>query len=84
MECPGTTEDLTALIDRIAEIRAALTDLEKAEERSYASVEKQAEHVRDALIPAMDRVRASCDALERIVPDDLWPLPSYEEMLFLR
>ena len=27
-------------------------------------------------------VRASCDALELIVPDDHWPLPKYREMLF--
>jgi glutamine synthetase len=32
----------------------------------------------------MLRVRAAADQLEEIVADDLWPLPSYQEMLFLR
>jgi glutamine synthetase len=41
-------------------------------------------HVRDNVIPAMSRVRAACDRLERMVPDDLWPLPRYREMLFVR
>jgi glutamine synthetase len=32
----------------------------------------------------MLQVRAACDRLERMVPDDLWPLPRYREMLFIR
>jgi len=31
---------------------------------------------------SMERVRAACDALEHSVPDALWPLPKYREMLF--
>jgi glutamine synthetase len=41
-------------------------------------------HMRDNVIPAMMRVRAVCDRLERMVPEDLWPLPRYREMLFVR
>ncbi len=33
--------------------------------------------------PAMDAVRAAADALETLVADDLWPLPTYQEMLFI-
>jgi glutamine synthetase len=29
-------------------------------------------------------VRAACDRLERMVADDLWPLPRYGEMLFIK
>jgi glutamine synthetase type III len=35
------------------------------------------------LIAAMEKVRASVDALETMVPSDLWPLPSYSDMLFI-
>ena len=38
--------------------------------------------IRDTLLPAMERARTSCDALEGLVPVDLWPLPSYTELLF--
>ena len=36
------------------------------------------------VIPAMRSVRDACDALERVVPADLWPLPTYREMLFVK
>jgi glutamine synthetase len=32
----------------------------------------------------MDKVREVGDKLERVVADDLWPLPKYEEMLFIK
>ena len=40
--------------------------------------------MRDTVIPAMDAVRAPADRLERVVADDLWPLPKYSEMLFIK
>ena len=42
------------------------------------------EYMRDTVIPAMDACRAVADRLERIVADDLWPLPKYAEMLFIK
>ncbi|MGI9080681.1 MAG: glutamine synthetase type III, partial [Thermoleophilaceae bacterium] len=41
-------------------------------------------HARDHQLVAMDRVRGVADGLERIVADDLWPLPTYAEMLFIK
>jgi glutamine synthetase len=38
----------------------------------------------DKVLPAMLAVRSKADALETVVADDLWPLPSYQEMLFIR
>jgi glutamine synthetase len=32
----------------------------------------------------MAEVRTACDTLERMVADDLWPLPRYSEMLFIK
>ncbi|ROQ39510.1 glutamine synthetase [Frondihabitans sp. PhB188] len=43
----------------------------------------EAEHARDALLPAMLAVRGAADELETIVADDLWPLPTYQELLFV-
>ena len=40
--------------------------------------------MRDTVIPAMEDVREVADRLERLVADDLWPLPKYEEMLFIK
>jgi glutamine synthetase len=43
-----------------------------------------ATYMRDSVLPAMADVRAACDTLERMVADDLWPLPRYSEMLFIK
>ena len=39
---------------------------------------------RASVLPAMGALRETADALERVVADDLWPLPTYQEMLFMR
>ena len=44
----------------------------------------QAKYIRDTTIPAMDGVREAADALEKVVSDDLWPLPKYSEILFVK
>ncbi len=41
------------------------------------------EHARDELLPAMAAVRAAADRFEAVVADDLWALPTYQEMLFI-
>jgi len=35
------------------------------------------------VLPAMSAVRAAADELEGLVADDLWPLPTYQEMLYI-
>jgi len=47
-------------------------------------VEKHAKWFRDKVVPAMQVLRESGDALEMLVPQDLWPLPTYREMLFVK
>jgi glutamine synthetase type III len=32
----------------------------------------------------MEKARGTADAIEEIIPDDLWTLPTYAEMLFMR
>jgi glutamine synthetase len=41
-------------------------------------------HCADTLLPLMGRVREAVDGLEASVDDDLWPLPTYQELLFVR
>ena len=41
-------------------------------------------YARDKQLTAMHEVRVVADKLERIVADDLWPLPTYSEMLFIK
>jgi glutamine synthetase len=51
---------------------------------SNGSAEKHAKHFRDAVVPAMASLRETADALECIVPHELWPLATYREMLFIK
>jgi glutamine synthetase len=48
------------------------------------SAEAHAKHYRDKVVPAMAALREVGDRLEGLIPHDLWPLPTYREMLFLR
>jgi glutamine synthetase len=68
---------LTALRSALATLKSALVH------KSGLTAIEEAEHARDALLPAMSAVRAASDELEGIVADDLWPLPTYQEMLFI-
>ncbi len=43
-----------------------------------------AKFARDSQIATMAEVREVADKLEKVVSDDLWPLPKYSEILFIR
>jgi glutamine synthetase len=51
---------------------------------AIADVSGKAEYYREYVIAAMYEVRGVADALETIVDAELWPLPTYAEMLFLK
>ena len=38
--------------------------------------------VRDALLPAMERLRAACDEAEVLTSAECWPFPTYADLLF--
>ena len=44
----------------------------------------EARHYCKTVLPNMLKVREYADKLEGYVADDLWPLPTYQEMLFIK
>jgi glutamine synthetase len=58
--------------------------LEAAIEQAPHGVHAHLRHCADTLLPLMGEIRAAVDGLESIVDDALWPLPTYQEMLFVR
>ena len=43
-----------------------------------------ARYMHESVLPAMAEVRVVADRLEKVVADDLWPLPKYSEILFIK
>ncbi|MGF2946591.1 glutamine synthetase III [Mycobacterium sp. Lab-001] len=75
---------LQAVSGPLAGLEKALATLKAAlAEHSGSSALDDAEHAQEALLPAMEAVRGAADTLEGVVADDLWPLPTYQEMLYI-
>ena len=48
----------------------------------FVYVDKHARYMREVIVPAMEELRKPIDELEMIVDKDLWPMPSYGDLLF--
>lgn len=76
---------LKTLTNGISDLQKSLSDLDHAlGHHADGELLDHAKHSRDKIVPAMNAVRISADKLEGIVADDLWPIPTYREMLFIR
>lgn len=87
LKAVGYTFD-TNTLDRMTELVRCLQDstveLETALAHEDDDVLAEAQHALHKLIPAMNTVRGYADILETMVADDLWPLPTYQEMLYIK
>jgi glutamine synthetase len=87
-EAGGSTKEAKKVLDRIAglvvDLRAQTDKLAKALDHHGPSAEKHAKFMRDTVVPAMAALRETGDLIERVVPHELWPLPTYREMLFIK
>ena len=78
-------EFLKSLAKTISDFQAATVKLEKMlSHHAEGDALAHARHMRDAVLPAMAALRTLGDSLETMVADDLWPLPTYREMLFIK
>ncbi|HSZ06515.1 MAG TPA: glutamine synthetase III [Solirubrobacteraceae bacterium] len=78
------TEEIEPLIKELHFAQVKLEDANLDENHPEGSPQKEALYMRDTVIPAMEDVRDVTDRLERLVADDLWTLPKYSEMLFIK
>ena len=78
----AVTEETTPLVDDLV---AAIKKLDEANQYPEGIEGMDlAVYARDEQLAAMVGVREAADKLEKVVADDLWPLPKYSEMLFIR
>lgn len=68
----------------LAKTNNALEALKKAREAAASkdSTKASAESYHDDVMPAMSALRAPVDKLEEIVDKDIWPIPTYSDILF--
>jgi glutamine synthetase len=85
-ESTGLAAVRTEVVGLVDEFVARIAELESAN-ANHPSVEDVLDHakyVQNTVVPAMATTREVADQLERIVPDSLWPLPKYSEILFIK
>jgi glutamine synthetase len=75
--------EVAGLVDRFVEKIAALEKANTSHPHGDDALEA-AKYVQNSVVPAMSAVREIADQLERVVPDTLWPLPKYSEILFIK
>ena len=78
----GTLEKAAALVKGLQSATSRLEEV--LAQHGFADLLAESRHFCDAVLPAMLEVRRYADELEGLVADDLWPLPSYQEMLFIK
>ena len=69
---------IQSMMDNVSKLSAEMG------KHDFASVEEHMQYSAQTIRPLMDKVREYADALEGEVADDFWPLPTYQEMLFVK
>ena len=84
----GASREGRKLLDRfsglIDEFRRRTDALAAALAEPPHGAGTHAKYMRDVIVPAMGALRETGDRIELLTPHDLWPLPTYREMLFVK
>jgi glutamine synthetase len=83
----GVAPDIK-LLDQISkltsQLQAGVAELDAKFESHVDGAFNEAKHYCNEVLPSMLKLRETVDTLESLVDDALWPLPTYQEMLFIR
>jgi len=79
-------ETINKVTDLVKKLQDSVAELEalKDSETSMVDVEKHSAFIRDEVLPKMAEIRGYVDQLEGLIADDLWPLPTFQEMLYIK
>ena len=75
-EIAERTQTIERGVDELINARKVANKIESEHEKAIA--------YHDTVAPKMEEIRYQIDKLELIVEDDLWTLPKYRELLFIR
>ena len=83
-ELTGLASETSELIEQFAAAIKKLESVNLEQNQPHDDVLEHAKYMHDRVIPAMSEVREVADRLEKVIADDLWPLPKYSEILFIK
>ena len=72
------SEQLNSLTATVDTLKSAIA------QHDFDSIEEHLQFCAKTIRPLMDEARVFADALESEVSDELWPFPTYQEMLFIK
>ena len=78
----NTLNEVNNSISKLSEECEKLKNL-LSEGQQITDIEKQARFFSDFIVDQIEKARHPADKLETLLPDELWPLPKYSEMLFM-
>ncbi len=79
-------EIVTEIATRVNSIKTAVDKMTEATGKAHhaKSTSDASKAYCDKVIPLFGEIRTNVDALESIIDDNIWPMPKYREMLFIR
>ena len=75
-EISDHVSSIKELVEEMKEVRKKANRIESIKQKAFA--------YRDEVLPFFDKIRYHVDKLELLVDDEIWPLPKYRELLFLK
>ncbi len=84
VDCTSERAALEQFVGFVVRLRNAIETLTEAAAHAEADPLKHARHIKRRVYPAMEELRAAADQLEDNISADLWPLPTYRELLVIR
>jgi glutamine synthetase len=84
IEAADTTAALRSFVELVTRLQNATAAVDKASTHHHADPMRHAAQISQELKPAMADLRTVVDTLETLVAADLWPLPTYRDLLFLK
>ncbi|MDR2026422.1 MAG: glutamine synthetase III [Prevotellaceae bacterium] len=78
-----TVEKISEHVNQVRELTSRLVDARKVANK-IAGVREKAIAYHDSVAALLDEIRYHIDKLELVVDNELWPLPKYRELLFIR
>ncbi|MEP6574270.1 MAG: glutamine synthetase type III, partial [Gemmatimonadota bacterium] len=84
VKTPDGLEALQDFVRLVTQLRSMTAALEQAVAHHDDDPARHAAHIKNIVKPAMAELRVVVDTLEGNVASDIWPLPTYRDLLFLK